>query len=170
MGRHIQKKCLHCATLPVEVASVLHGPDGDNCWNPKLCHRKRSHYRHREDNNSSRRRFRKTGKLSTKQPGDFVEVTPPTPPLANAAVLVLYRQHKNAPVHAVAAEVWSGSVKIAGVKPVHCMGMRGDRVREYIQEMLELLEQQFGVSRFEDVIKEIPVEECPISPCPLHPS
>lgn len=174
MPRQLNRKCQHCATLSAEEAQTLHGADGDDCWNPSDflhrgydCHRRRSHYRYREDNNRSRRRARKTQKSATKCAADLIEITPLAPPVAIAAVLVLYRQHKNAPVHAVAAEVWSGSNPIAGVKPVHCMGMRGNQVKEYIQEILELLTQEFGVTRFEDIVKEVPVQKCPIQPCPL---
>lgn len=94
-----------------------------------------------------------------------IEIEPPlTTP---AAILVLYRQNSHAPVHAIAAEVWQGDQKIAEVKAVHCMGMKGDRVSAYIKEILASLSQQFGVTRFEDVIKEVPVNHCPISNCPL---
>lgn len=173
MPRRINKKCLHCATLPIEEAMELHGETGDNCWNPKICHRRRSHYRHREDINGIRRRLRKvspamvTAGTIIADPEEYIELAPPPPPIALAAVLVLYRQHSEAPVHAVTAEVWRGDQKIAGMKPVHCMGMRGDRVTAYIKELLVSLNQQFGVSRFEDVVKELPVEACPIENCPL---
>ena len=168
MGRHISKICRQCATLSVEEAKELHGGNRDRCWNPQICHRRRSHYRHRDDNNRSRRRTKRMGiSASTELPGR-VEIEPPVPQAAIAAVLVLYRQHENSPVHAVAAEIWQGSNLIASVKPVHCMGMRGDRVSEYLQEILALLTQQFGVTRFEDIIKEVPVQKCPIQPCPLH--
>ncbi|MEX0272287.1 hypothetical protein AB3R30_24530 [Leptolyngbyaceae cyanobacterium UHCC 1019] len=96
-----------------------------------------------------------------------VEVNPPLPPTAPAAILVLYRQSPNTPVHAVAAEVWKGSQKIAEVKPVHCMGMRADKVAEYIKQLLTSLNQQFAVTKFEDVVKEVPVQHCPVIPCPL---
>lgn len=96
-----------------------------------------------------------------------IEVTISPPEFAPAAILVLYRQHSNTPVHAVAAEIWKGDQKLAEVKAIHCMGMKGDRVSAYIKEMLVSLNQQFGVSRFEDVIKEVPVENCPIENCPL---
>ncbi|PSB43923.1 hypothetical protein C7B80_22350 [Cyanosarcina cf. burmensis CCALA 770] len=167
MGRHISKICRQCATLSVEEAKELHGEDGDRCWNPQVCHRRRSHYRHRDDNNRSRRRAKRIGTGATELPV-HTEIESPAPPNAIAAVLVLYRQHKNSPVHAVAAEIWQGNNLIASVKPVHCMGMRGDRVSEYLQEILALLTQQFGVTRFEDIIKEVPVQKCPIQPCPLH--
>ncbi len=141
MGRHISKICRQCATLSVEDAKELHGENGDGCWNPKVCHRRRSHYRHRDDNNRSRRRAQRIGISARKEPPVEVEIEPPVPTAALAAVLVLYRQHKNSPVHAVAAEIWQGSDPIASVKPVHCMGMRGDRVSEYLGEILELLTQ-----------------------------
>lgn len=168
MGRHISKICRQCATLSVEDAKELHGENGDRCWNPQVCHRRRSHYRHRDDNNRSRRRAKKMGTGANVQQLVKAEIEPPVPSPATAAVLVLYRQHKNSPVHAVAAEIWTGSHLIASVKPVHCMGMRGDRVSEYLQEILQLLTQQFGVVRFEDIIKEVPVQKCPIRPCPLQ--
>jgi cell division protein FtsB len=98
----------------------------------------------------------------------IVEVVPPPVPIAPAAILVLYRQQANAPVHAVAAEVWQGNQQIAVVPPVHCLGLKGDRVSAYIKDVLASLTQQFGVTRFEDVIKELPVARCPINPCPLQ--
>ena len=168
MGRPISKICRQCATLSVEEAKEIHGEHGDRCWNPQVCHRRRSHYRHRDDNNRSRRRTKRMGILASTELPVKVEIEPPVPQLAIAAVLVLYRQHKNSPVHAVAAEIWQGSNLIASVKPIHCMGMRGDRVSEYLQEILALLTQQFGVARFEDIVKEVPVQKCPIRPCPLH--
>lgn len=96
----------------------------------------------------------------------IVEIDPPIVTVP-AAILVLYRQTPHAPVHAVAAEVWQGDEKIAEVKAVHCMGMKGDRVSAYIKEILVSLSQQFGVARFEDVIKEVPIEQCPIASCPF---
>lgn len=104
--------------------------------------------------------------LSDERSIPVIEVDPP-PLVVPAAILVLYRQNSNAPVHAVAAEIWQGDQKIAEVKAVHCMGMKGDRVSAYIKEILVSLSQKFGVTRFEDVIRDVPVEYCPISRCPL---
>ncbi|HIK56395.1 MAG TPA: hypothetical protein IGS37_14695 [Synechococcales cyanobacterium M55_K2018_004] len=240
MARRINRKCQHCATLTVEAAIALHGPTGDNCWNPGNangwgydCHRRRSHYRHRDDNNRTRRRLRRAEQAkqqavlvsststppgldssaddlqhSTAQtktlslaalraetaapeaepadanaphaipPGrtlhtvtlgdsEYVALDLPPVPLPYAAVLVLYRQHKDAPVHAIGAEIWQGKVKVLNIQPIHCMGMRGNEVTAYIQTMLAELHQHFKVSRFEDVIKELPVHDCPLVPCPL---
>ncbi|GAB4329071.1 MAG: hypothetical protein OHK0047_15740 [Leptolyngbyaceae cyanobacterium] len=97
----------------------------------------------------------------------IIEVDPPLPESTPAAILVLYRQSPTTPVHAVAAEVWAGNQKVAEVKPMHCMGMRADKVTEYIKQLLSSLTQQFGILRFEDIVKDVPVEFCPIEPCPL---
>jgi hypothetical protein len=175
MARRVNKKCQQCALLSAEEAIALHGEEGDNCWNPGNekgwgydCHRRRSHYRHRADNNATRRRQRRTG---TQPPTQLIaapeQVAAPTIPTVFAAVLVLYRQHKDAPVHAIAAEVWQGSQKITTVEVVHCMGMRGDKVTAYLKELLSSLQEQFGVSKFEDIVKEVPVHQCPIPGCPV---
>lgn len=101
------------------------------------------------------------------QPDQMLEISPPLPESPPAAILVLYRQSSTAPVHAVAAEVWEGNQKVAEVKPIHCMGMRADKVTDYIKQLLSSLNQQFGITRFEDIVKDVPVEWCPIEPCPL---
>lgn len=186
MARRVNQKCQYCATLTAEEAIALHGAAGDNCWNPDdirqlgyNCHRRRNHYRNREDDNRNRRRKRKLEKrgitgdaLSAQALEDTKLATPitviaPTPPLIAAAVLVLYRNHKDSPVHAVAAEIWQSDRKIGEMQPVHCMGMRGDQVTLYLQEMLLTLREQYGIIRFEDSVKEIPVNKCPINGCPL---
>jgi len=231
MARRINRKCQHCGTLSIAEAIALHGsaddPDtlseaeaiaqygrkGERCWNAATCHRKRSHYRHREDNNRIRRRQRRDnqrqeanttseigygeiscGEISCGEinssdsgnvtanpsgilpvpataadPDSYLELLP-APALRYAAVLVLYRSRKDAPVHAIAAEIWQGSTKVHNIKAVHCAGMRGNEVADYIEKMLEQLHEQFGVSRFEAEPKELPVANCPLTPCPLKPS
>ncbi|NJN85855.1 MAG: hypothetical protein HC881_05490 [Leptolyngbyaceae cyanobacterium SL_7_1] len=185
MARKVNKKCQHCATLSAEAAIALHGVDGDNCWNPDdvrqlgyNCHRRRHHYRHREDDNRTRRRLRKLTKQAEGGQGNAPHpampltqegaIVAPPPPLMRAAVLVLYRNHKDAPVHAVAAEIWQGDRQLIEMRPVHCMGMRGDQVTTYLHQILANLRENYGVSRFEDVVKEIPVHQCPIEDCPLQ--
>lgn len=171
MSRPIAKKCKQCSALSAEETQELHGPSGDNCWNPAICHRRRSHYRHRDDINRTRRRLRRHSvqleQRSTSQKPEYQEVNITTAAEPRAAVLVLYRQTKHSPVHALAAEVWQGNQKIGGVAPIHCMGMRGNQVTSQIHTMLTTIKDTFGINRFEDVIKEQPVEACPIDGCPL---
>ncbi|MBW4470606.1 MAG: hypothetical protein KME45_09395 [Stenomitos rutilans HA7619-LM2] len=126
-----------------------------------------SQYRHWDDKSRKPQRHRKLALPVAHQPSAIIEVEPPLRPTAPAAILVLYRQAADTPVHAVAAEVWQGDEKIMEVKPIHCMGMRADKVSDYIKALLSDLHQRFAVTRFEDVIKERPVQHCPIPSCPL---
>ncbi|MBD1909860.1 MULTISPECIES: hypothetical protein [unclassified Leptolyngbya] len=183
MARHVNQKCQQCAALAVEEAIALHGPEGDNCWNPENrngwgydCHRRRSHYRHRDDDNRTRRRLRRAAKLNPGgvaiapigDPDTPLELLPP-PTTHYAAVLVLYRNRKDSPVHAIAAEIWQGDTKIHTIKAVHCLGMRGNEVADYIEQLLTQLHERFKVSRFESEPKELPVADCPLTPCPMKP-
>ncbi len=127
-----------------------------------------SQYR-RWDEKSRRTRTSRRHPLSpAESEAAMLELEPPPFAIAPAAILVLYRQSPHTPVHAVAAEVWQGQRKVAEVKPVHCLGMRADKVTDYIKQLLTSLNQQFGVTKFEDIVKEIPVQQCPIVPCPLR--
>lgn len=186
MARKVNKKCQHCASLTAEAAIELHGTTGDNCWNPDdirqlgyNCHRRRHHYRHREEDNRNRRRLRRQAKMeqsldptaaqavNSSVPNTPIEIPAPPLPVVRAAVLVLYRNHKDAPVHAVAAEIWQGTHKVGELQPIHCMGMRGDQVTAYLQQVLATLREHYNVGRFEDVVKELPVQQCPIEGCPF---
>jgi hypothetical protein len=98
--RSLAKKCLSCAALSFDEAVALHGEGGDNCWDERICHRRRSHYRHRAENNFQRRRSYKAKKVLQ------IEIAPPT---TYSAVLVLYRARKDTPLHAIAAQIWQGN-------------------------------------------------------------
>jgi hypothetical protein len=129
-----------------------------------------SQYRRWDDKTRKQRPIQPRPSSVPDPSGEIVALDPPTVPLMPAAILVLYRQSPNTPVHAVGAEIWKGTQKIAEVKPVHCMGMRADKVTDYIKQLLLSLNSQFGVTKFEDVVKEIPVHHCPLQPCPLKRS
>lgn len=168
MPRRIDSKCLNCAQLSVAEARQQHGPVGDNCWTESRCHRKRSHYRHRRDNNASRRsqyqqvRQQQQAVTSTAT----LEVSLDFKPVA---YLYLYRQKRqDAPLHAIAVSVWQGDQQILEVKPIHCAGMRNQQIQSYLMEVLKTLKQQFSITKFEPEIRLEPTE-CPIRPCPLKP-
>lgn len=129
-----------------------------------------SQYRQWDSNRRKGHHARKPKRSLATQSSEVIEIDPPQPPTAPAAILVLYRQSPHTPVHAVAAEVWQESQKIAEVKPVHCMGMRADKVTDYIKQLLTSLNRQFAITKFEDVVKEVPIQQCPIIPCPLKHS
>jgi hypothetical protein len=195
MGRRAPQKCVKCALLSIEDAIALHGPNGrgEPCWNPNVCHRRRSHYRHRDENNRKRR----TGRISASQmtsssatsPATSPITSPPTSPSnpsisatssavvevdllpsphTSSAVLVMYQATADAPLHAIGAEVWLGNEKKAIIKPVHCLGMRSPQIKEYIaQRMLPILHQHFGIMAFEREYKVLHPNQCPLEPCPL---
>jgi hypothetical protein len=159
MSRSIDKKCLTCSGLTIEEAIVLHSESGDGCWNPKVCHSRRSHYRKRSENNYKRRQLRRNSKI------EQIEVLQPT---VYAAVLVLYRDRKDAPVHAVAAQIWQGSQQVAEVPPVHCIGLNAKQVHDFLQGILATLKQKYEINRFEEGILELKSARCPIMSCPLR--
>ena len=156
MARSINSKCLTCSRLSVSEAREIHGPRGDGCWNEKTCHRRRSHYRHRGDNNSRRR--------SLKKGHQTIAIAAETPPVA---YLYLYREkRKDALLHAIAVSVWQGSEKILEIEPMHCAGMRNQQVNQYLQAIQLQLDDRFGIRKFESVLRLEPAE-CPIQNCPL---
>jgi hypothetical protein len=173
MARSINPKCLACSQLPVEAAKQLHGEAGDGCWNDRVCHRRRSHYLNRDDNNQKRRgqytqKKAEVAILSRSCKPKSLVVTPEIPPTVPAIALIyLYREkRKDAHLHAVAISVWQGDQKLEQFQPTHCMGMTNMQVRQYLQGILQELNQRYGIREFEPEIYRDP-SLCPIVPCPL---
>lgn len=168
MPRRIDPKCLACAQLSVAEARQQNGPEGDGCWVESRCHRRRSHYRSRRDNNASRRsqyqQIRQQEKAANAP--QTLEISLESKPVA---YLYLYRQKRqDAPLHAIAVSVWQGDQQVLQVKPIHCAGMRNQQIQGYLMEVLKTLREQFGITKFEPEIRMEPTE-CPIEPCPLKP-
>lgn len=177
MARAVNPKCLECSQLPIEVAKTLHGESGDGCWNDRVCHRRRSHYLNRNDNNQKRRGQYAVAKaqISTRNPATSRSsqamrstITPNTPPsIPPIALVYLYREpRKDAHLHAVAVSVWRGDQKLEQFQPTHCMGMTNSQVRQYLQGILQELNQRYGIREFEPEIYRDP-GSCPLIPCPL---
>lgn len=180
-GRPINPTCQACAELTIDAAKALHGPDGDNCWNAATCHRRRSHYRNRWDINKIRRdrrtQHKKQQSPAVADAGSDAGVEPsllassesfalPLPSPALSAVLVIYGEGLNKPVHAVGVELWLGEKRIHTIAPVHCMGMLKPQFDQYIRTLAEQIYEQFRIPRFEPDIKFLSPYNCPIVPCP----
>lgn len=161
MARAESEKCRRCAKLTAAEARQRH-----DCWSDEAnrCHRQRSYYRSRDLYNKTRRLKYRAGK------GDEVSVVAISPPAAPAAVLHLYRARVGDPLHAVSAELWVGSKKVAEIEPVHTFGMTGSQVKTYLRQVLQAFSQQQGLElkKFETQ-KELNPGTCPIHPCPLRP-
>ncbi|PSN19584.1 hypothetical protein C7271_06490 [filamentous cyanobacterium CCP5] len=169
MPRRINPKCLYCAHLPVAEARQLHGAEGDDCWDESLCHRRRTHYRKRRDNNAARRSQYRQEVAQRQAEAAPDEVSVPIP-LKPVAYLYLYRQKRqDAPLHAIAVSVWQGDQRLLEVTPIHCAGLRNQQIQKYLMDVLKTLQPRYGITKFEPEIRLEPTE-CPIKTCPLKPS
>jgi hypothetical protein len=65
-------------------------------------------------------------------------------PAVPAAVLYLYRQRVDAPIHAIGAELWVGQKKKAAIAPVHCFGLTAGQIAAYLQQVLMVFSQKYG--------------------------
>lgn len=165
MPRRINPVCLACAQLDAEAAIALHGPKGDDCWDSKRCPRKRSHYRHRRENNAKRRAERLVAQGSPVDVGpERVSISLDLQPVA---YLYLYREkRKDSPLHAIAISVWEGDKKVMEIEPIHCSGLRNRQIQAYLQKALNYLKTRYEIQKFESEVRLEPLE-CPITPCPL---
>jgi hypothetical protein len=167
VARPIQQKCLECSRLEAAEAIALHGPGTKTgCWNGRTCPRRRSHYRHRLENNAKQR----GGYQAKKTAGQAVEVMDrifvpvKAPPVA---LLYLFREDRqDAHLHAISVAIWQGDCKRAVIEPVHCMGMTNRQVNEYLRNVLGVVGDKFGITEFEPPIRMEPME-CPTQDCPL---
>jgi hypothetical protein len=167
VARHINPLCLECSRLDHSDAIALNGPGTKTgCWNARTCPRRRSHYRHRLENNAKQRGDYRA--LKTK--GQAVEIIPrifipiKAPPVT---MLYLFRENRHdAHLHAISATIWQGNRKLYEVEPVHCMGMTNRQVNEYLRNVLAVVGEKFEITEFEPPIRMEPME-CPISDCPL---
>ncbi len=162
MAKGMPEKCRKCAMLSAQQAQVLHGTEGDGCWNPEVCYSRRSYARNRDRINQTRSRKRKKGDLE-QIPVEFA-------PLQQLVfgVLVVYRQPGvDTPVHAVGAEIWQGQEKIAIVPAVHCIGMVPSQVHQYVRKMLSVLEERYGIKKFASQ-RQLEPALCSLRPCPYQ--
>jgi hypothetical protein len=159
--RKVPDKCVRCAALSANQAKVLHGVDGDKCWDSQVCPSRRSYIRHRDRRNQARSRKRYE-KLQT------LQVEPETLPSITYAVLVVYREPGDSPVHGIGAEVWQDQEKIAQVAAIHCCQMVPSQVHLYVQKLLDLLGVNYGIKKFASLVRLDP-HLCPIEDCFLRP-
>jgi hypothetical protein len=153
MPKPLDPKCQLCAKLPTAKAKVLHGTEGDGCWNPKVCHNRRSFYRNKSKDDSGQ-----------------IEAIAVEPPATYFAVLYLYKEPGDKPLHALGAELWLGQKPICRLEPIHCFGLTSGKIRTYTDQVLQAFAKQYGVSlhQYKDMF-EIAPTHCPVRPCPLYP-
>lgn len=174
MARHIDRNCLECPKLSIEQARQIHGLLGDNCWDDARCHKRRSHYRNRGDRNAKRVITRQLQQQSTAP--QIAQLSINTPDV-KSAVLIIYSEcpdnfRDGIPIHSLAAEVWVGNQPTVAIEPIHCFGMRGDKVTSLLPQILEAFSAHVdNGKRFKSfaVVVHRHTQDCPLRPCPFHP-
>jgi hypothetical protein len=153
MPKPLDPKCQLCAKLPAVKARVLHGPEGDGCWNPRICHNRRSFYRNKSKNDSGQ-----------------IEAIAVAPPETYFAVLYLYKDSGDKPLHALGAELWLGQKPVCRLEPIHCFGMTASKIRAYTDKVLQAFAAEYSITLYQyKELFEIAPTHCPVRPCPLHP-
>ncbi|BDA76281.1 hypothetical protein CAL7716_104470 (plasmid) [Calothrix sp. PCC 7716] len=134
---------------------MLHGQEGDRCWDDKYCHNRRSFYR-------------KLARTSNEK--NTINTVVLKPQENYFAILLLYRDSGERPLHALGAELWLGQAPTFRLQSVHCFGLTAGAIREYTQQVLEAFSLASGINlnKYKDIF-EISPERCPVRPCPLHP-
>lgn len=132
-------------------AKQVHGAEGDGCWVEAKCHRRRADYR--------RRAKRLEGE------GEMVEVSAPE---TVYALLYLYQDRADAPLHAIKAELWKGQEVLLRTDPIHCFGYTAGQIRDYSERILKEFSTQSEVkiNQFKEQFF-LSSSACPIRPCPL---
>jgi hypothetical protein len=168
MPKKVAHNCFQCSKLSHDQAQIK------SCWDADRCPNRR-HYQRNKERISQQRRSLKT----QAQRSDHAEQSTTTTiasgatiaidhPIGTAASIIFYRERQDAPVHAIAAEIWQGNRKVLSVKPMHCLGLSPNQVVGMMAEILKAcsIELEVELSKFASKV-ELHPSLCPIRPCPL---
>jgi hypothetical protein len=160
MPKKVAHNCFQCSKLSHDEALIK------SCWDADRCPNRRHYQRNKERISQQRRSLKTQAKLSdhTHRP-TTIEIDHP---IGTAASVIFYRERQDAPVHAIAAEIWRGGDKVLAVKPMHCLGLSPAQVVEMMKEILSAcsIELETELSKFASKV-ELHPSLCPIRPCPL---
>jgi hypothetical protein len=93
MPKPLNLQCAECSRHTTNWAKTVHGEHGDGCWNPKRCYDRRSFYR----------------KRSQKQQDSDTETISLVPSASYYAILYLYKEPGEKPLHASLSRVVVGA-------------------------------------------------------------
>jgi hypothetical protein len=176
MPKKVAHNCFQCSKLSHDEAQIK------SCWDADRCPNRRHYQRNKERISQQRRSLRTQAQLS-----DYTEQSTTTAiaslapkviasnttiaidhPIGTAASIIFYRERQDAPVHAIAAEVWQGNRKVLNVKPMHCLGLSPSQVVGMMADILKAcsIELNVELSKFSSKV-ELHPSLCPIRPCPL---
>ena len=169
MPRTAPKKCVTCSELSMTQVKELHGRNGDNCWNPKVCRSRRSWYKNHQCNIEKRwlSRHPEETRQETKDPAVALDVPLMEYPVA---IIQMYRSNASSDVHAVGAQLWIGGKLASSVEPVHCLGLTEGQVKIHLRQILRAFSEyhKIELTAYGSQVSIDPVA-CPLQPCPLKP-
>ena len=166
MSKLLNEKCWACSLLTATEARKLHdtAQGGDGCWSGDTCHSRRSYYR--------------KGRGRTARRNSVIEeVTVPIPQVPYVVLHTYLDQPRQTNdqvvIHAICAELWSGSAPRAMTQPQHTFGLPPRLVKEYALQLLDALYLKYGNGRrsgFERFAHEEQhsLSQCPVRPCSYH--
>ncbi len=157
MPKKVAHNCFQCSKLSHDEAQIK------SCWDADRCPNRR-HYQRNKERISQQRRAKHPEKTTANQPG----IIAIDHPIAISASIIFYRERQDAPVHAIAAEVWQGNQKVLTVKPMHCLGLSPNQVVGMMSEILRAcsIELDVELNKFASKV-ELHPSLCPIRPCLL---
>jgi hypothetical protein len=173
MPKKTGHNCAQCSKLGNTEAQAK------PCWDGEICPNRRYYHRHKQRISLERkvaRSARFEGDAFAVEQAEEMRQRSRTisidPPVGITASIIFYRERRDAPVHAISAEVWQGGQgKVLSVEPMHCMGLSSGQVVELMTNILRSCSSDLGVelTKFAHRI-ELHPSQCPISPCPLCPN
>lgn len=148
--------------------------EGDGCWDDLKCHKRRSHYRHRSGRNFKRVLSRQLQQKS--DPPETLQLSADLSTSTYFSLLILYtdrpfRRKEKVLLHALSAELWSGTEQRAKIEPVHCIALSQEQVGQLTQQILKRFSEYCDTGEKFTVFSEIiyrDMQRCPIRPCPVH--
>jgi hypothetical protein len=168
MPKKVAHNCFQCSKLSHDEAQIK------SCWDADRCPNRRHYQRNKERISQQRRSLRTQAQLSDyTETSTTISIASSTTiaidhPIGTAASIIFYRERQDAPVHAIAAEVWQGNRKVLNVEPMHCLGLSPAQVVGMMADILKACSTELDVemSRFASKV-ELHPSLCPIHPCPL---
>ena len=156
MPKKVGHNCFQCSKLSTAEAQTK------PCWDAVRCPNRRHYQRNKARISQQRKQSR-----PVESNGNVLRTIVIEPPIGTAVSIIFYRERQDAPVHAIAAEVWQGTEKVLKVEPMHCMGLTPAQVVEVMTEILKACSSELGVelTKFESKV-ELHPSQCPITSCP----
>ncbi len=156
MPKKVGHNCFQCSKLSTPEAQ------SKPCWDAVRCPNRRHYQRNKARISQQRKQSRPVESAGSVPRTIAIEL-----PIGTAVSIIFYRERQDAPVHAIAAEVWQGTEKVLEVEPMHCMGLSPAQVVGVMTEILKACSSELGVELTKFASKvELHPSQCPISSCP----